>query len=59
VNRTTQTLERRLRWLELHDDELREAGASPIELEANRLAIVELQWELARTLLAGPAQRAA
>jgi hypothetical protein len=55
----TQTLERRLRWLELHDDELREAGASPVELEANRLAIVELQWELARQLLAGPLRQAA
>jgi hypothetical protein len=55
----TQTLERRLRGLELHDDELREAGASPVELEANRLAIVELQWELARQLLAGPLRQAA
>jgi hypothetical protein len=55
MEETTQTLEDRLRILEVHEDDLRARGASKLELEANRLEIVGLQWELARRLL----QRAA
>ena len=48
---TTEALEQRIRRLELYDAELRQADVSAVELEANRIAIVELQWELARRLL--------
>ena len=48
---TTEALKKRIRVLELRDTELRAAGAGAIELEANRLNIVQLQWELARRLL--------
>jgi hypothetical protein len=55
----TEALEERIRLLELRDAELRAAGASAVELEANRLDVVELQWELARRLLAAPVRAAA
>ena len=51
---TIEALKKRIRVLELRDAELRAAGAGAIELEANRLNIVQLQWELVRRLL-GPA----
>ena len=54
---TTEALEERIRVLELHDAALRAIGASALELEANRLDIVQLQWELARRLL-GPSEQA-
>ena len=58
---TTDELAERIRLLEWRDDQLRETGASTVELEANRLEIVALQWELARRLLAPaePLERAA
>jgi hypothetical protein len=51
---TTEQVEERIRVLELHDQALRASGASALELEANRLAIVACQWELARRLLGPP-----
>ena len=56
---TIEALEERIRALELRDAELRAVGSSALELEANRLDIVELQWELARRLLAPPELQAA
>jgi hypothetical protein len=52
MNDSTEELEERKELLELYDAELRKRGASAIELEANRVAIIELQWELARRALA-------
>jgi hypothetical protein len=52
MNESTEDLEERKYWLELEAAELRERGASALELEANRVAIIELQWELARRALA-------
>jgi hypothetical protein len=51
MTETTEMIEERVRLLEEHADDLRARGASAVEIEANRLMIVELQWELARRLL--------
>ena len=51
MEETTAMIEARVRLLEEHEDDLRARGASALEIEANRLAIVGLQWELARRLL--------
>jgi hypothetical protein len=55
---TIDALKERIRMLWLRDVELRAAGAGTVELEANRIDIIQLQWELARRLL-GPAERQA
>jgi hypothetical protein len=47
----TQPIVERLRRLVLERQELRERGASPKELEANRSAIVEAQWRLSRAAI--------
>jgi hypothetical protein len=44
----TDPIVERLRQLVLERQELRDRGASREELEANRSAIVEEQWRLAR-----------
>jgi hypothetical protein len=41
-----EQLNQRLRWLVLERQALREHGAATDELEANRLAIVRVQWKL-------------
>jgi hypothetical protein len=43
-----QSILERLRQLVLERQHLRDRGASPVELEANRSAIVEEQWQLSR-----------
>jgi hypothetical protein len=54
MTETTAMLEERVRILEAHEENLRARGATALEIEANRLEIVELQWELARRLLQAP-----
>jgi hypothetical protein len=44
----TEPILQRLRQLVLERQQLRDAGASREQLEANRSAIVEAQWRLAR-----------
>jgi hypothetical protein len=51
MNNTAPILER-LRRLVLERQQLRERGASRDELEANRKAIVDEQWHLARAAVA-------
>ena len=58
MNESTEILEERKHALERRDAELRARGASALELEANRVAIIELQWELARRALAPMSQAA-
>jgi hypothetical protein len=43
---TAEQLNQKLRWLVLERQALREHGAATDELEANRLAIVRVQWKL-------------
>jgi hypothetical protein len=47
----TQPIQERLRQLVLERQELRDHGASPKELEANRLAIAQEQWRLSRVAI--------
>ena len=47
----TQPILERLRRLILERQQLRERGASRNELEANRAAIVEEQWRLAKVAI--------
>jgi hypothetical protein len=49
---TVETLQERLRHLLREREQLRGSGAEPSELERNRRAIVEAQWDLSRALIA-------
>jgi hypothetical protein len=48
---TVEILLARLNELSLERQDLREACADEAELETNRLAIVEAQWDLAHALI--------
>lgn len=47
-----ETLQERLRHLLREREQLRTNGADRAELERNRRAIVDAQWELSRALIA-------
>ena len=48
---TVEALLERIHALSVERQSLRSAGASPSELEQNRLEIVQLQWQLSRALI--------
>lgn len=49
---SVETLEERLRQLLREREQLHSRGAEADTLERNRLAIVDAQWELSRSLIA-------